>query len=196
MDRLGVILAGGAARRMGGQDKCLIPLAGARVIDLILDRLAPQVGPVVVSAGGDPARFRGATVVPDPLPGQPGPLAGVLAGLRHAQERGIDQIVTVPGDAPFLPLDLVARLSGAGAHAIAATESASGDIRRHPTFALWSVSAADPLEAWLTAGGHRAARFAEHVGAAVAIWPETRPDPFFNINHPDDLTLAQKLLSP
>lgn len=196
MDRLGVILAGGAARRMGGQDKCLIPLGGTRLLDLILGRFAPQVGPVVISAGGDQTRFGDMTVVPDTVPGQPGPLAGILAGLRHAQSRGIPQIVTVPGDAPFLPLDLVDRLSGAGPQAIAATESASGDIRRHPTFGLWSVAAADPLDAWLAAGGHRATRFAEHIGATIAIWPDdTRPAPFFNINHPDDLRLAQTLVT-
>jgi molybdopterin-guanine dinucleotide biosynthesis protein A len=83
---VGVILAGGLSRRMGGGDKALLPLAGATMLERVLARLAPQVDSVVINANGNADRFDafGLPVVADPVPGFPGPLAGVLAGMRWA----------------------------------------------------------------------------------------------------------------
>src|SRR5213078_4423863 len=107
---LGLVLAGGLARRMGGGDKPLTRIGGATILSRVLDRLKPQCIRVVLNANGDPARFAdtGLPVIPDDVPGFAGPLAGILAGLdwaaAHAPE--VAEIASVPGDCPFLPSDL------------------------------------------------------------------------------------------
>lgn len=191
-----VILAGGAARRMGGGDKLLLPLGGAVMLDAILDRLAPQVVSVAINAGGDPARFArwGLPLCPDRDDGRPGPLAGVLAAMERAAALGAERVVTVPGDTPFLPRDLVLRLcaaAGAGGGAVAAATVTAGAPRLQPTFALWPVAWQGRLAADLASGARRLADWALAQGAAVAVFPAAQPDPFFNVNTPDDLMQAQ-----
>src|SRR5262249_50960712 len=114
---LGLVLAGGLARRMGGGDKALLRIGAATILERVLDRLTPQCARIILNANGDPARFAFTQlpVVADEVPDFAGPLAGVLAGLdwaaAHAPE--IEWIASVPGDCPFLPRDLVARLHAA-----------------------------------------------------------------------------------
>ncbi|MEL6236060.1 MAG: molybdenum cofactor guanylyltransferase, partial [Pseudomonadota bacterium] len=142
---LGVILAGGQARRMGGRDKPLLTLAGQALIAHVAARLAPQTAGLIVSANGDPARFAslGLTVIADASPGQ-GPLAGVLAGLTRAEALGHRSIVTAPADTPFLPRDLVRGLRAAAyaqdsAFAYAESRIGPGVYVPHPDCALWPV---------------------------------------------------------
>lgn len=194
MDRVaGVILAGGQATRMGGGDKCLLRLSeGLSLLDTILARLEPQVLCLALNANGDPGRFAGygLPVLPDSI-ADAGPLAGVLAGMEWARAQGCDALVTVAGDTPFFPTDLVARLvAGRGAHpvALAATD------RAHPVFALWDVALAAMLAQALAGGMRRVGAFAADQGAARVVFPVTGAcDPFFNINTPDDLALAQDI---
>src|SRR5437660_4028940 len=114
---LGVVLAGGLARRMGGGDKARIRVGQQSIIERVLARLAPQVRAIILNANGDPARYAdtGLPVIADSVGDYAGPLAGVLAALDWAAARMPDatDVVTVPGDCPFLPADLVARLSAA-----------------------------------------------------------------------------------
>src|SRR5215472_3258008 len=111
---LGLVLAGGLARRMGGGDKARIRIGGATILERVLARLKPQCAALILNANGDPARFAdtGLAVIPDSVPDFAGPLAGILAALDWAatERPGIADIVSVPGDCPFLPEDLVARL--------------------------------------------------------------------------------------
>lgn len=132
-DTLGCVLAGGLATRMGGGDKTLRELHGRPLLAHILTRLAPQCAGLAISANGDPARFAafGLPVWPDPLPGM-GPLGGVLAALEASPH---PFVLTVPGDAPFLPPDLVARLH-AGRGMVTVAQAASRG-RAHPVIALW-----------------------------------------------------------
>ena len=108
---LGLVLAGGQARRMGGGDKALISIGGQPILARVLARLKPDCTRIVLNANGDPLRFAsfGLPVVPDSVPGFAGPLAGILAGLDWAAANapGIDWMASVPGDCPFLPADLV-----------------------------------------------------------------------------------------
>lgn len=191
---LGVILAGGRATRMGGGDKGLRMVAGRRLIDRVIDRLAPQCAGIVLSANGDPARFGdlGLPVLADPLPDFPGPLAGVLAGLDHAAATGHDAIVTAAADTPFFPQDLVERLvtAGTGGPVLAAT--AEGDVlRRQPTFGLWPVGTRDALRQALLDGTRAVAAFADAEGAAAAVFPDAHA--FFNVNRPEDLAEAVRI---
>ena len=195
---LGVILAGGLSRRMGGGDKPLTMLAGRTLLDRVNERFASQCAAgTILNANGDPARFTGfpGLVVPDSVPDHPGPLAGILAALDHAagSHRDVTHVASVTGDAPFLPRDLVERLNaGIGAAPIAV--AASGG-RQHFTVALWAVSLRDDLRAALIERDERrvGAYLARHGAVAVA-WPALPIDPFANINTPDDLEAAEALL--
>jgi len=186
----GVILAGGQSRRMGGGDKPLLPLGAAPMLAHIIARLAPQTTRLAISANGDPARFAGfgLPVLADETPDQPGPLAGILAALIWAESLGESAVVTVPGDTPFLPQDLVARLEAAGPFAIAATAE-----RSQPIFGLWPVALATPLRAALAADQRRVNAFAEAHGVARARFDD--PAAFFNVNTPDELAQAEAWLA-
>lgn len=198
----GVILAGGRATRMGGGDKGLLPLGDATLLDHVIARLKPQCAALALSANGDPARFSrlGLPVLADPLPDQPGPLAGILAGLDWAAGQGVEAIVTAAADTPFLPRDLTVRLReaalAAGAPvALAATPDETGAPRRHPTFGLWSVSLREDLRAELAGGARKVAAWADRHGAATALFQADPFDPFFNVNTPADMARARELLS-
>jgi molybdenum cofactor guanylyltransferase len=189
-DLVGVILAGGQSRRMGGGDKGLLPLGTGAVIGHVIDRMSPQVSALAINANGDPARFLpyGLPVLPDSLPDFPGPLAGILAALDWAVSRGADWVVTVPSDTPFVPRDLVARLTAAQTAPVVI--AATGD-RVHPTCGLWSVGVRDDLAATLARGERKVRDFSDRHGAAMARFTDGPPDPFFNINTPADLAQAQ-----
>jgi len=196
----GVILAGGRATRMGGGDKGLKRVAGRRLLDHVIARLAPQCSPIALNANGDPARFSdyGIPVLPDSLPNHPGPLAGVLAGLNWAATIGADTIVTVAADTPFFPPDLVARLSAAAGPeglALAASADSEGVLWQHPTFGLWPVALRHDLRAALEGGLRKIVQWTDRHHAGVAEFPSRPFDPFFNINTPEDIDAAERLIA-
>lgn len=193
MQIIGVILAGGQGRRMGGIDKALLPLAGKPLIEHVLARLQVQVPRVLISANGDPARFAGigCDIVADHAP--QGPLSGILAALRHASGLGATHVLSVPVDAPFLPGDLLARLvqasqGVAGGLALAAT---AGQL--HPTFGLWPVTLAPDLNGFLDRGHAKMSEFADRHGPALALFAD--PSGFLNLNTPEDLARAEARLA-
>jgi molybdopterin-guanine dinucleotide biosynthesis protein A len=185
---LGVILAGGEGRRMGGADKALLPLAGKPLLAHVMARLGPLVGEAVLSANGDPARFVefGLIVLADPLPGRPGPLAGMLAAMLWARTArpAIRDILSAPVDTPFLPPDLLARLAAARAAMRQPIACAASLGREHPAIALIPVTLADDLARWLARGERRVSGFLARHGYAVAAY---EGDPFRNINTPEEL---------
>lgn len=184
---LGLILAGGLSTRMNGKTKAEVRLGGQRLIDLCADRLEPQVRSIVVNS--NTAIKCEWSVIPDTMSGHLGPLAGVLAGLEWAKSKNISHIVTAAVDTPFFPCDLVPRLwlaSDASGFAIAAT--ADGE---HGTFGLWPVTLIAPLTDYLAEGGRKMRSFTTDRGAGLALFPETEPPAFYNINTPDDLEQAR-----
>jgi molybdopterin-guanine dinucleotide biosynthesis protein A len=194
---IGVILAGGQATRMGGGDKALLDLDGEPMLAHVIRRLAPQVAKLALSANGDPARFArfALPVLADTLPGFPGPLAGVLAGLDWAAREGASHIVTAAADTPFLPGNLVVGLTMAAERAHAPIALAATSTGLHPTFGFWPVSMRDDLRLALEAGTRKVAAWALGQGAARATFGDMPDDPFFNINTPDDLALARNRLA-
>ena len=200
---VGVVLAGGRSQRMGGGDKALRDLGGRTMLAHIISMLTPQVGRVIVNANGDPARFAtlGLPVVADAAQNYAGPLAGILAGLRWASvnARQVRRIVTVPGDSPFIPSDLVARLvaaSDAAGGAIAVAQSAG--VLHHVT-ALWPVELEDALAAAVDQGERQVGNWAARQGIVAVPFDPVRiggrpVDPFFNINTPEDLLEAATLM--
>jgi molybdopterin-guanine dinucleotide biosynthesis protein A len=197
-DTLGMVLAGGLARRMGGGDKPLRLLGGVPMLDHALARLAPQVAAMVINANGDPTRFAAyrVPVVADGLPDHPGPLAGILAALdwAAAHRPHLPWVVSVPGDSPFIPLDLVARLHAARLAASVPLACARSGGPAHPPVGLWPVALRDDLRAALMGGERKIDRWTARHGCAPADWPATPVDPFFNANAPEDLQAAEALL--
>ena len=194
---VGVILAGGQATRMGGGDKGRLLLGGRSLLSRVIERIEPQVAALALNANGDPSRFAdlGLPVLPDPVTGYPGPLAGVLAGMEWAASQGADHVVTVAADTPFLPEDLVPRLLLAAegrAPIVLASSVVEGRETRHPTFGLWSVSLREALRAALDRGERKVGQWAEQQVAALARFPSGPVDPFFNINTPEDLVRAEE----
>lgn len=198
---LGVILAGGQARRMGGGDKGLLQLGGQPILRHVMNRLGPQVDAMALNANGDPARFSDfdLPVLGDSIQGFVGPLAGVLAGLDWAVEKGADTIVTAAADTPFFPCDLVPRLlmeseGMANPLVLAATPDPKRGQVRHPTFGLWPVSLRDDLRAALDTGLRKVVLWSDQHHGREALFDIGDIDPFFNVNTPEDLTLAQAAL--
>lgn len=196
----GVILAGGKATRMGGGDKGLKVVAGERLLDRVIARCRPQCDPLAINANGDPARLAefGLPILPDSLPDHPGPLAGVLAGLDWAAGLGAASIVTVAADTPFFPADLVARLqtaAGPSGLALAASRDDTGKLWQHPTFGLWPVGLRDDLRRALEGGLRKIVLWTDRHGAGIAEFSSDPFDPFFNINTPEDIAAADRLIA-
>jgi molybdopterin-guanine dinucleotide biosynthesis protein A len=196
---VGVLLAGGLARRMGGGDKCLRPLAGQPILARVIERARPQVAALMLNANGDPARFAAfdLPVAADVVEGFAGPLAGVLTGMDWARAHRLDcpWVVTIATDTPFFPADLVARMVAAVERDGADLACAASGGRAHPVFGLWPVRLADELRAAMLDEGIR----------KVDVWTARHPlvevpfaadpiDPFFNTNRPEDLAEAERLL--
>ncbi|MFW6077211.1 MAG: molybdenum cofactor guanylyltransferase MobA [Hyphomicrobiales bacterium] len=194
---VGVVLAGGLARRMGGGDKGLIELHGRPILDHVIERLAPQVARIVINANGAPARLAGygLPIVPDSVEGFAGPLAGVLAGIEWAAREctHAEWIVTAATDTPFFPRDLVARLKQAVDDDSADLACAASGGQHHPVFGLWPVALAPDLRHAMTVEDIRKVDLwtARH-RLAVAEFAAAPYDPFFNVNRPDDVAEAER----
>ncbi len=196
-----VVLAGGQSSRMGGGDKCLLPLGERPLLAHVIHRISPQVEAVVIGANGDPARFApfGLPVVADSIAGFAGPLAGVLAGMDWAAAQGYSHIVSVAADSPFFPPRLVTGLRFAceatgQPMAMVHSPRPDGGFFRQPTFALYDVADRENLRAALQAGVRKVIQWAEPLGCAPIVFHGFGGDPFFNINTPADLARAEGLI--
>jgi molybdopterin-guanine dinucleotide biosynthesis protein A len=196
----GVLLAGGLARRMGGGDKPLRMIGGRKLLELVIERMRPQVAALVLNANGDPARFAayGLPVIADSVADNPGPLAGVLAGLDWAADNRPDcsMVVSVATDAPFLPRDLVSRLYAQMIAEGADLACAASGGQAHPVIGLWPVRLRDELRHALADEGIRKVDvWTARYRLATVPFSDQPIDPFFNANQPQDLERAEALLS-
>jgi molybdenum cofactor guanylyltransferase len=195
---VGVLLAGGRSRRMGGGDKPLLLIAGKPLLVHAIERMEPQCEALMVNANGVPDRFfeYGLPVIADSVEGFAGPLAGVLAGLdwvaRH--HRGVPWLVSIAADTPFLPRDLVTRLHEARAAKGARLACAASGERIHPVIGLWPIDMREELRhALVVEGTRRVDEFTARYPLAVVEWRTEPYDPFFNANAPEDLAEAAKI---
>lgn len=196
----GVLLAGGQSRRMGGGDKCLRLLGGRTILDRIVDRVRPQVGPLVLNANGDPERFlaSGLPIAADVVAGHPGPLAGVLTGMEWASRHGdgCAWLASFPTDAPFLPRNLVARMADAVERRGADMACAASGGRAHPVIGLWPIRLKDNLRRAMTEEGLRKVdAWTARYRLIEVDFPTDPVDPFFNTNRPEDLEEAERLFA-
>lgn len=197
-----LILAGGLGRRinapaLGAAEKPLVPLAGRPLIAHVIERLQPQAGALLINANARAGTYEGfgLPVLPDTIAGHPGPLAGVLAGLEClAQTNPGASLLTVAADTPFLPDDLVARLTARHLET-GRVVCAASDGHRHPVIALWPATARTALRQSLEAGRLKVGLLLDHLNAVTVSWDGLPEDPFFNVNTPEDLAIAEKRLT-
>lgn len=185
-----VIFAGGEGRRIGGGKPHRI-IGGKSLLDRAAE-MAEQWSDQIVVAVRDEAQLGHSSLpyIPDEAAIE-GPLAGLVAALRFGREHA-ESVLTLPADMPFLPPDLLERLREGLGGSSAAIASSGGYL--HPVCGLWRASSLDAVPDYL-ASGHRSLRgFADAVGFVVVDWPAEPLDPFFNINSPEDLTTAERLL--
>lgn len=195
---LGVLLAGGLARRMGGGDKSMRTIGGRTLMERVIARVAPQCDQLILNANGDPSRFAtfGLPVIADTIEDFPGPLAGVLAALDWSaiHRPDVEWVVSTATDCPFLPRDLVQRLHQARAAEGSPIAVAASGGHLHHVVALWSVSLRDQLRHALVKEDIRKVGFLmARYKPATAIWPDAPLDPFFNANTIGDITEAERL---
>lgn len=196
---IGVLLAGGQAKRMGGGDKCLLPLGGKTLLQRSIERAQPQVSPLLLSANGNSLRFARSRlqVVADTYPDFPGPLAGIHAGLNWMREHQPDEewLASFACDTPFFPTDLVARLQTAALEADTLLAVATSNGRVHPVFALWHASLFNKVAQLLDQGDHpRLQDWVNEQNPVHVDFAVEGFDPFFNINTPQDLYSAEAQL--
>ena len=199
MKVVGLLLAGGLSRRMGGGDKALRLLGGVSLLDRVIERIRPQVEALVLNANGDPGRFArfGLPVVPDSVPDFAGPLAGVLAGLDWTALHRPDcaYVASVATDAPFLTKDLVARFIAGIEEAQADLACAASGGQAHPVIGLWPVRLREDLRhAVVEEGIRKVDQWTARHRLATVVFGSEPIDPFFNANRPEDLAAAAALL--
>lgn len=197
---VGIILAGGLAKRMGGGDKCLLPLVGKTLLQRTVERAQPQVSQLLLNANGNSLRFARTRlpVIPDIYPGNLGPLAGIHAGLSWMQTTNPDAewLASFASDTPFFPADLVTRLLDAATGQNAQLAVAKSRGRAHPIFALWHASLLGKIEQQLESG--EIPRLQDWIKQQKLVEVEFEVenyDPFFNINVPQDLYAAEPLVA-
>jgi molybdopterin-guanine dinucleotide biosynthesis protein A len=183
---------------MGFADKPRICIGGATILERVIARLGPQCRELVLNANDDVARFADTKlpVAADSVPGYAGPLAGILAGLDWAAAHTPDVgwMVSVPGDCPFLPRDLVERLHLARSEDNATLACARSGARRHPAVGLWPVNLREDLRRALMRDGIRKVdEWSGRYPRGIAAWRSDPVDPFFNVNTPAEAAEAEQL---
>jgi molybdopterin-guanine dinucleotide biosynthesis protein A len=181
-----------------GAEKALLPLAGRPLVAHVAERLRPQVAELFINANGEAARFGGladAVVADAAGTDLDGPLLGVAAAIAHARRRGFFLLATAPCDAPFLPLDLVARLAAALEASGAPVAVAQSPRGLEPMFALWRERAIGEIAAEFAQREASPRSVMARLGAArVFFAPDEGDDPFANLNSPEDFAAAEARL--
>jgi molybdopterin-guanine dinucleotide biosynthesis protein A len=181
---------------MGGGDKPLRPVKGVPILSHVIARVARKGRALVLNANGDPLRFEafGLPVIADSESDFPGPLAGILAGLDWAADKGFSgDVLSVPGDCPFIPHDLAEKLEAARQAASLPLACAKSGGWTHPVIGLWPISIREALRAALASGERKIDRFTGRFGCATADWPIEPFDPFFNVNTPEEWAEAERI---
>ena len=195
-DTVGVILAGGQGRRMGGVDKALVPLGGTTLIERAIARASVQVSDLIINANGDPKRFAHLKlpVVADPVAGFVGPIAGILAGLgwMRANRPKARWLASFSCDTPFFPIDMVERLVAKASSEKAKVAVAASGGQHHHIFAVWSADISATPEDVLVRDGFRKMETWIASFSNVHVSFDTDPfDPFTNVNTPEELARAE-----
>ena len=195
---VGIILAGGLARRMGGGDKCLLPLAGKTLLQRTIDRAQPQVTQLLLNANGNSLRFARTRlpVVADVFANNLGPLAGIHAGFTWMQTKtpNAEWLISFASDTPFFPTNLAEELLAKAQAESTKLAVATSKLNTHPVFALWHISLKTEIETQLQTGEvPRLQDWMKAHNPAQVDFNADAYDPFFNINTPQDLYAAEPM---
>ena len=195
----GVILAGGSARRLGGKGKAFINISGVSLIDLVLRKIETQVDRVAINTR-DKNSFSqyNYPIIEDLITeeGGSGPLAGISSAIKWAKKsiNPVSHVITVPVDTPLLPIDLVHRMSLELKIKKSDIIFASSNNNIYPVVSMWSLSLDNHLDKALSNGVRKIDTFTSSYNVSIVDWSFNDVDPFFNINNPEDITLAEKYI--
>jgi molybdopterin-guanine dinucleotide biosynthesis protein A len=197
---VGVILAGGLARRMGGGDKSMLKLGGRRILDYVIESAQNQLETVIINANGAPERFAefNLPVQADIVPDFAGPLAGVVSAMAWVKQNKptATHIITVAADTPFFPIDYVTRMLALIQLKQQRLACASYQGRTQPVFGLWPVDLSDDLyKALVEDDVRKVDRFTAPYGVADVTFDELEDNPFFNVNKPEDIAIGEQQLA-
>ena len=196
---IGIILAGGQSRRFGDGDKFFRKLNGKSLIDHVIERLQPQTDDLVINSNSDANLFleQGLTVVPDTIQGFAGPLAGILTGMEWVlrNKPQYEWIATFPSDAPFIPHNCVKEMRLCAKMENTDIVCTASGQRTHPVCALWRIDlAADLRKVMINEGLRKIDLWTARHQLSIIKFPDHPYDPFFNINRPEDMVLAEKIM--
>ena len=195
----GVILAGGSARRLGGKGKAFINISGVSLIDLVLRKIETQLDRVAINTR-DKNSFSqyNYPIIEDLITeeGGSGPLAGISSAIKWAKKsiNPVSHVITVPVDTPLLPIDLVHRMSLELKIKKSDIIFASSNNNIYPVVSMWSLSLDNHLDKALSNGVRKIDAFTSSYNVSIVDWSFNDVDPFFNINNPEDITLAEKYI--
>jgi molybdenum cofactor guanylyltransferase len=196
-DITGLILAGGRAQRMGGIDKGLIPFHQKPLIESAIDRLKPQVGPIIINANRNITRYAGYgyPVCMDETPDFSGPLAGFLMGLKSCRT---PYLLTAPCDSPLLPADLASRLTEELEQkqlqlVYASSKESDGRVWAQPVFCLMHASLKESLSEFLKKGDLKIDRWFKEIQSGTVIFEDAKA--FANVNTPEELRALEEISS-
>ncbi len=188
-------MAGGKSRRMGGQDKAFVLLNEKPMLSHVIDRLNKQTNNIVLNSNKNPEVFKSfkIKVMSDTVKDFPGPLAGVLSGMEwfNIENKKIKWVLSVPIDSPFFPLDLIKKLHFSLKNSNKLIAVAKSNKKIHPVFALWNMSLLNPIKNAINNDIRKIDLFTEPYQPQVVDFV-SKIDPFFNINTPEDLKMAEK----
>ncbi len=196
---VGVVMAGGLSRRMGGGDKFDIELAGKTLLEITVERAKPQVDYLIINANVDAQRFDqfGLPVIADCVEGFAGPLAGILTGMHWAREHHpeCEWLASFACDTPFFPTDIVARFQSALHEKSGDIACAKSGSQLHPVFGLWPTSLYDDLRhALIEEDLRRMGAWLNRHNYLEVCYDDKPVDPFFNLNTPEDLKKVRELI--
>ena len=193
-----VIMAGGKSSRMNSIDKALMEINEQTLLSIAINKATHQTQYIVLNSNRDPSIFKNYNikVIKDTISNHPGPLAGVLTGIEwfYKNNKKIKWVVSVPVDSPFFPNNLFNKLYESVIKSKKLIGVSSSNGRIHPVFSIWNISLMQPLQEALNNNIRKIDLFTKSYNPAVVDFSSS-VDPFFNINTPEDLIIANNLFS-
>lgn len=178
-----VILAGGQASRMGGNDKGLIEFNGKPLIEHVIERLSAQTNDITINANRNQERYQQyAPVISDSYPDYPGPLGGIHAGLKDSNS---DWVGFVPCDSPFIDTSVVKRFCQSATEQSDILVAHDGDFHQ-PVFTMFHKRVLPKLEAFLERGDRKIILLYKECHTDYVDFSDS-PECFVNLNTPEEL---------
>ncbi len=192
-----MIMTGGKSSRMGGGIKTLMQFNKKIIFERILENLQNQINNIIINNNEMSYQFKkyNLPVIEDKIKGYLGPLAGIHASLEWVTKnlKNIEWIVSIPGDTPFIPDNLVEKLYNKAENYKKNIIIAKSNEKIHPIVGIWNVSLLQKLEEAILEGERKIIIWAKKNQLDYQEFINDRYDPFFNINYNEDIEIAKKI---